>query len=151
MTPTLSCGIIVLNEEGEVLLAHATGSRHWDIPKGQADTGEAPVQTALRETREETGLDLEALPLLDLGAFPYRPEKSLHLFAVRLFKQAVKLENCTCSTHFTEPNSGALLPETDDFTWVRPSRLEDYCSKSLYRLFATKVSLYDLHERLLAA
>lgn len=148
MTKTLSCGIIVLNEEGDILLAHATGSNHWDIPKGQTDEGESPRDTALRETYEETGIDLSGQPLVDLGAYPYRPEKDLHLFATYLPKGKVDLNKCVCSTHFVEPKTGQPCPETDAFAWIRPSRIQDFCSKSLYRLFATKLSLYTLHEEL---
>ncbi len=31
--------------------------RNWDFPKGLAEPGEAPLDAALREVREETGLD----------------------------------------------------------------------------------------------
>lgn len=33
MPIALSCGLVLLNEDGDVLLAHATETRHWDIPK----------------------------------------------------------------------------------------------------------------------
>jgi 8-oxo-dGTP pyrophosphatase MutT (NUDIX family) len=48
---SVSCGVVVLDRRGYVLLAHATDTTHWDIPKGQGETGEAPIDTALRELR----------------------------------------------------------------------------------------------------
>ncbi len=36
--------------------------RNWDFPKGQPQPGEEPLQTALRETTEETGLSGLELP-----------------------------------------------------------------------------------------
>ena len=39
-----------------VLVLHASGN-HWDHPKGHAEPGESPSETALREIREETHLD----------------------------------------------------------------------------------------------
>jgi len=57
----LSAGVVVVrNENGrwEFLLLRAF--RNWDFPKGEAEPGESPLETAVRETREETGLtDLE--------------------------------------------------------------------------------------------
>lgn len=35
--------------------------RYWDFPKGEVADGETPLETALREAREETGLDELAL------------------------------------------------------------------------------------------
>ena len=58
---TLSCGILVLNDQHELLLCHVTGAWHWDIPKGTAEPGESPITAALRETREECGLDFSDL------------------------------------------------------------------------------------------
>jgi 8-oxo-dGTP pyrophosphatase MutT (NUDIX family) len=69
----LSCGILILNGQQELLLCHVTGQDHWDLPKGGAHEGESPLQAALRETREETGLDLAAEVLRELGRFDYRP------------------------------------------------------------------------------
>lgn len=56
-----SCGIILINDEGEYLiLRHQPG--HWDFPKGHVEAGEAEEETALREIREETGLRAEIIP-----------------------------------------------------------------------------------------
>lgn len=30
--------------------------RHWDLPKGRLEVGETPMQAAVRETAEETGI-----------------------------------------------------------------------------------------------
>ena len=45
----LSCGILVLNGQRELLLCHVTGQDHWDLPKGGAHADESPLQAALRE------------------------------------------------------------------------------------------------------
>lgn len=39
----------------KVLVAHRPGYDDWGLPKGKADPGETPEQTALREVLEETG------------------------------------------------------------------------------------------------
>jgi 8-oxo-dGTP pyrophosphatase MutT (NUDIX family) len=35
---------------------------HWDFPKGRAEQGENEKETALREIREETGVQVEFVP-----------------------------------------------------------------------------------------
>ena len=53
-----SCGCIVINENNEVLLIHHNAG-HWDFPKGHVEEGETEVQTAIREVKEETNIDVE--------------------------------------------------------------------------------------------
>ena len=43
----------------QVLLVHRRSPRLWALPKGTPDSGETIEETALRETREETGLEAE--------------------------------------------------------------------------------------------
>ena len=53
-----SCGCIVINDKNEILLIlHNAG--HWDFPKGHVEDGETEVQTAIREVKEETNIDVE--------------------------------------------------------------------------------------------
>lgn len=56
-----SFGVIpLIQEEGEwkvLLILHKEGS-HWSFPKGKADPGETAQASAIRELKEETGLDV---------------------------------------------------------------------------------------------
>lgn len=62
-----SYGIIPLRlVEGtwQVLLVQHINGHYWAFPKGHAEQGESPSQAAVRELKEETGLEvLEFLPL----------------------------------------------------------------------------------------
>ncbi len=55
-----SYGILPFQREGSVwrvlLILHLHGN-HWGFPKGKADGGESPKESAVRELKEETGLD----------------------------------------------------------------------------------------------
>lgn len=53
-----SCGCIVLNNANQVLLIHHNAG-HWDFPKGHVEEGETEIQTAIREVKEETGIDVQ--------------------------------------------------------------------------------------------
>jgi 8-oxo-dGTP pyrophosphatase MutT (NUDIX family) len=59
-----AAGGMVVNEHEQYLFIHRRG--HWDLPKGKLDEGETIEACALREIREETGLqELEIIkPLL---------------------------------------------------------------------------------------
>lgn len=44
---------------GRVLLVrHTYGRLNWEVPGGGAERGESPDETAIREMREETGIDV---------------------------------------------------------------------------------------------
>lgn len=61
MPSEASFGIIPLRrcKSGwEVLLIQHRSGGHWAFPKGHAEAGESPLQTAIRELAEETGLSL---------------------------------------------------------------------------------------------
>ena len=53
-----SCGCIVRNNRNEILLVHHNKG-HWDFPKGHVEEGETEVQTAIREVKKETGVDVK--------------------------------------------------------------------------------------------
>ena len=148
MPIALSCGLVLLNEDGDVLLAHATETRHWDIPKGAPDPGENHRDTALRETREETGLVLDSHALIELGRFPYRRDKELHLFATRLRRAEVALNTLTCTSMFNSYHTGRLIPEMDAYRWTTADEVPQYASQSLTRLFAQTLTLASIGARL---
>ena len=63
--PAVSAAVIV--EDGCVLLIRRRvpeGDLVWSFPSGKVEPGEAPEQAAVRETREEAGLDVAAAKTL---------------------------------------------------------------------------------------
>ena len=67
--------------EPEFLLLHYTAG-HWDFPKGNIEHGEQEIQAAIREIREETGM--EAGNLQKVGEFYLAPGYSTEFMAVFL-------------------------------------------------------------------
>ncbi len=50
---------IILDEAGRVLMVHHSyGHLNWEIPGGGSEPGESAIETAIREVREETGLEV---------------------------------------------------------------------------------------------
>lgn len=54
-----SYGVICMRDGKVLLIRHRFG---WSFPKGRQEPGESGEQTALRETREETGLEVSLVP-----------------------------------------------------------------------------------------
>ena len=52
-----SCGAIVINKNNKILLVHHNAG-HWNFPKGHIENGETEEQTAIREVKEETNIDI---------------------------------------------------------------------------------------------
>lgn len=142
----LSCGIVVLLESREVLLCHVTGQRHWDLPKGGIHDGETPIEAALRETHEETGLCLGAEALLDIGRHVYTARKNLHLFAC--LSQRIDPHELHCASCFVERISGRSRPEMDGFGWFAFDRIEALCTPKLAALLTRQLDLEATLEQL---
>lgn len=61
MTPPkhiVSAATIVLNNKNELLLIKGP-RRGWEMPGGQVEEGESLKEAAIRETKEESGIDIE--------------------------------------------------------------------------------------------
>jgi ADP-ribose pyrophosphatase YjhB (NUDIX family) len=97
----------------EVLLCRRHDSDLWALPKGTPEPGESLAQAALREVREETGVEVEAEA--QLGEIRYwfsRPEAG-----VRYFK--------TVKHYLMRPISGDPSlhdQEFDEVAWVPADR-----------------------------
>lgn len=66
----------LVEQEGRLLLLQRTGEpfkRCWNLPAGYAEADEDPTETAVRETREETGLQVEVDSLVDVYFFADDP------------------------------------------------------------------------------
>ncbi|WP_267893345.1 NUDIX hydrolase [Streptomyces kebangsaanensis] len=63
----------IVTHEGRVLMVRrrvSEGQLSWQFPAGEVDPGEARDDAAVRETQEETGLDVVAVKLLGERVHP---------------------------------------------------------------------------------
>jgi putative (di)nucleoside polyphosphate hydrolase len=132
----LSCGTLVVNALGQLLLCHVTNTPRWDIPKGMQDAGETTLQAAMRELGEEAGIVFEASRFEDMGDFAYRRDKALHLYRVRVQDELGQLETLACTSFFPHPVTGKPTPEADGFRWAAREELGALCWPRMGQLLA---------------
>lgn len=126
----VSAGVIFYTKDNKVLLAHATGQKHWDIPKGQPEEGEDFIDTAIRECKEEIGFSIEDKDYLEaLGIMDYNSQKKLALF-LYMGPTLPNVENCICSSFFTDRWNNEVL-EVDAFQYIPLEKIEEYATKNL--------------------
>jgi len=65
-----SVNVVVVNDEGDILLIRRTDNDNWALPGGAIDLGESAAQAAIRETVEETGITCEITGLVGIYTDP---------------------------------------------------------------------------------
>lgn len=110
---TSAGGVVHRSVEGrtEIVLVHRRSPVLWALPKGTPDAGETLEETALRETREESGLQVELEePISAIRYFfvhgSTRYHKTVHFFLMR-------------------PSGGSLEEHDHEFDEVRWLQVEE--------------------------
>ena len=74
MIPVPAVGVVCLKGDAVLLIRRGTPPRQgeWSLPGGRIEPGERLAEAALRELREETGVEAELIGLIDVvdGLFP---------------------------------------------------------------------------------
>jgi ADP-ribose pyrophosphatase YjhB (NUDIX family) len=65
-----SVNVVVSNDASEILLIRRSDNGNWALPGGAIDLGESAAQAAVRETKEETGIDCEVTGLVGIYTDP---------------------------------------------------------------------------------
>ena len=67
-TPLVGVGAIIVQDARVLLVRRGTEplKGHWTLPGGMLEVGEALTAGVVREVREETGLDVEPIELIEL-------------------------------------------------------------------------------------
>ena len=91
----LSAGGVVYRKNDdaiEVIIVQVVPELRWQLPKGVIDDGESREQAALREVREEAGVDADIVEFLDTSEYwftvqrdgePKRCHKFVHFFLMK--------------------------------------------------------------------
>lgn len=110
MLPTkFSCGAVVYRPSTTspqvLLVKQFLNDEAWGIPKGHMEEGETYVDTAVRETREEAGIDIKIITQLP------------HVFINRRNHKKIVVPFLAIQTCDKEPNSLHQASEVVDVKW----------------------------------
>jgi len=88
--PTTRVSVIVISADKKILLVrHRKGNRqYWVLPGGRLEYGETFHECAVREMREETGLDVEVDDFVYLSE-ALAPDRSRHIVNIYLTAHVV--------------------------------------------------------------
>lgn len=128
----ISSGLIITDNK-QILLGKITGSKKYDIPKGGIDENETPLETMIREVKEETNLKIKKDNVEYLGFFDYIPnKKKLHLFKMVVEKMP-EIKALKCNSFFIH-KYGRSLPELSDFIIIDIKELKDYVFPNMFKV-----------------
>jgi ADP-ribose pyrophosphatase YjhB (NUDIX family) len=114
-----SVNVAVSDDDGRLLLIRRTDNDNWALPGGAMDCGETMADAAIRETREETGIDCEITGLVGVYTNPRH---------VILYTSNGEVRQ-ECSFVFkARPTGGEPTPssESSEVRWVRVDELPGY-------------------------
>lgn len=66
----VAASAVVTDDDGAVLLQRRSDNDRWSVPGGAMELGESIAATAVREVREETGLEVEVVSLVGIYSDP---------------------------------------------------------------------------------
>lgn len=89
VTPKSAVATIVGNERGQILLVQRSDSGIWLYPTGWADVGYSPAEVAVKEVREETGIDVIPVRILSVIDGLRRGFTAIPLYSLIFYCKAV--------------------------------------------------------------
>ena len=90
MRPVLTADIIIKKDNGYVFVKRKNEpfKDYWALPGGIIEYGETVEETALREAKEETGLDVNLLQLIGIYSDPSRDPRGHYITVVYVAEAA---------------------------------------------------------------
>jgi ADP-ribose pyrophosphatase YjhB (NUDIX family) len=109
-----SANVIVVNDQGEILMIRRTDNDNWAVPGGGMDLGESITDAAVRETQEETGITCKVTGLVGIYTNPRH---------VILYTSNGEVRQEFSIVFTAQPTGGELRPtsESSEPQWVSPA------------------------------
>lgn len=118
-----SASVLVRDEVGRVLLLRRTDNGLWTIPTGGLEKGETIRECAVRECREETGIDVVITGLVGVFSDPG------HVIEYRKGGKVTEVRQPVNVCLHARPAGGCLEPgpgEASEVRWAEPGDIGGY-------------------------
>ena len=112
---SIRCLFYKTRQNTKILLVKNNNGRYWSFPKGHIEEGETEQETAIREIKEETGLDVTLVQgFREISEYsPFgKIRKRVVFFLARAFTDNVKIQE----------------EEIDSYIWVDLQQARKLCS-----------------------
>lgn len=125
MGKTIASGLFIVRKDKKVLICHPTNhpADFYSIPKGKVEDDEIFLEAAIRETYEETNLDLSEttnFTIYPLNAVNYKHKKKILYPFLFLENKKSSFDwdgvELKCNSNVPEDRGG--FPEMDGYKWV---------------------------------
>jgi ADP-ribose pyrophosphatase YjhB (NUDIX family) len=114
-----SVNVVVVNDAGDILMIRRSDNENWAVPGGAIDLGESMTHAAIRETKEESGIDCEITGLVGI----YTDPKHVILYTSNgEARQEFSILLTARSTGGTPTPSD----ESTEVRWVNPSEVPEF-------------------------
>jgi ADP-ribose pyrophosphatase YjhB (NUDIX family) len=114
---------IAIIHDRRILLIKRADFEVWALPAGEIDVGETPTQAAIREAREETGLDVRLTRLVGLYTIPAWTKLDAHnaVFAAEIIGGELKRN----TDETVDAQFFALTQLPKEIAWWHEQRIHD--------------------------
>ncbi|MEV8611568.1 NUDIX domain-containing protein [Amycolatopsis sp. NPDC051373] len=131
----IAVSAFIQDERGYILMIRRTDNDLYSIPGGQLELGETLSQTAVREVREETGIECEVVSLVGLYSNPKH--------VVAYDDGEVRQEFSICFRARSLGGTPRTSDESKEVLWVAPDRLDRL---NIHRSIRLRID-HGLHDR----
>ncbi|WP_110078955.1 NUDIX hydrolase [Actinokineospora spheciospongiae] len=107
----------VVNSEGDLLLIRRTDNDRYAIPGGALELGETLTQAVVRETKEETGVDVEVAGIIGIYSDPAH--------VIEFTDGEVRQEFSICFRATPVDGQIRTSDESKEVIWVNPARIDE--------------------------
>ncbi len=121
----------IIIEEGKILLLYRKDEQHWEVPGGKVKEDESPTQTAVREAKEEIGINIELERPFYTGEFQHEDqiyEWNGYIASIKKGRPEIQDAVSGNETAYSSNSEKCCEDKFEELKWFSKEELEE-CKK----------------------